>query len=86
MAADAATIFELIADPSRQPEWDGMDNLVAAAAGQRVRALRRPARAHVEVRRAGQRGSRFPGRDGDLLAPTALYGRSPRVEIRGTYR
>jgi uncharacterized protein YndB with AHSA1/START domain len=39
VAADAATIFELIADPSRQPEWDGMDNLVAAAPGQRVRAV-----------------------------------------------
>lgn len=37
--ADAATIFELIADPSRQPEWDGMDNLVAAAPGQRVHAV-----------------------------------------------
>lgn len=39
IAADAATIFELIADPSRQPEWDGMDNLVAAGPGQRVRAV-----------------------------------------------
>lgn len=37
--ADAATIFELIADPSRQPEWDGMDNLVEAAPEQRVRAV-----------------------------------------------
>jgi hypothetical protein len=32
-------IFELIADPARQPEWDGNDNLVAAAAGQRVRSV-----------------------------------------------
>jgi uncharacterized protein YndB with AHSA1/START domain len=32
-------IFELIADPSRQPEWDGNDNLAAAARGQRVRAV-----------------------------------------------
>lgn len=39
IAADAATIFELIADPSRQPEWDGMDNLVSAEPGQRVRAV-----------------------------------------------
>lgn len=39
IAADAATIFELIADPSRQPEWDGMDNLVVSAPGQRVRAV-----------------------------------------------
>ena len=39
IAADAATIFELIADPSRQPEWDGMDNLVVAAPDQRVRGV-----------------------------------------------
>jgi hypothetical protein len=32
-------IFELIADPARQPEWDGNDNLVAAVAGQRVRRV-----------------------------------------------
>jgi uncharacterized protein YndB with AHSA1/START domain len=37
--ADAATIFELIADPARQPEWDGNDNLAVAATGQRVRAV-----------------------------------------------
>lgn len=35
--APAAVIFELIADPARQPEWDGNDNLGEAAAGQRVR-------------------------------------------------
>ena len=34
--APAAAIFELIADPSRQPEWDGYDNLAEAAPGQRV--------------------------------------------------
>ncbi|WP_019929785.1 SRPBCC family protein [Nocardia sp. BMG111209] len=38
IAAPAARIFELIADPARQPEWDGNDNLAHAAAGQRVRA------------------------------------------------
>ena len=32
-------IFELIADPARQPEWDGNDNLGNAAPGQRVRAV-----------------------------------------------
>jgi len=32
-------IFELIADPSRQPEWDGNDNLASAEAGQRIRAV-----------------------------------------------
>ena len=37
--APAATIFELIADPSRQPEWDGNDNLTRAEPGQRVRAV-----------------------------------------------
>jgi uncharacterized protein YndB with AHSA1/START domain len=37
--ADAATLFELIADPSQQPRWDGNDNLSQAAAGQRVHAV-----------------------------------------------
>ncbi|QWF80525.1 SRPBCC family protein [Amycolatopsis sp. CA-230715] len=37
IAAPAERIFELIADPSRQPGWDGNDNLAAADAGQRVR-------------------------------------------------
>ena len=37
IAAGAETIFELIADPSSQPRWDGNDNLASAAAGQRVR-------------------------------------------------
>jgi Polyketide cyclase / dehydrase and lipid transport len=32
-------IFARIADPSRQPEWDGNDNLAHAAPGQRVRAV-----------------------------------------------
>lgn len=36
IAADAATIFELIADPAEQPRWDGNDNLSEAATGQRV--------------------------------------------------
>ncbi|RNI23868.1 SRPBCC family protein [Flexivirga caeni] len=39
IAAPAATIFELIADPSRQPEWDGNDNLAQAAPGQRVHGV-----------------------------------------------
>jgi uncharacterized protein YndB with AHSA1/START domain len=39
IAAPAAAIFELIADPVRQPEWDGNDNLAQAAPGQRVRAV-----------------------------------------------
>lgn len=37
--APAEVVFELIADPSRQPEWDGNDNLDQAAAGQRVHAV-----------------------------------------------
>ncbi|GLZ49057.1 hypothetical protein Acsp06_52420 [Actinomycetospora sp. NBRC 106375] len=38
---DAApdAIFELIADPARQPVWDGNDNLAEAAPGQRVHAV-----------------------------------------------
>ena len=37
--AEAATIFEYIADPAKQPLWDGNDNLDSAAPGQRVRAV-----------------------------------------------
>jgi uncharacterized protein YndB with AHSA1/START domain len=39
VAAPAERIFELIADPARQPEWDGNNNLGHAPAGQRVRAV-----------------------------------------------
>lgn len=39
IAAPAETIFELIADPRRQPEWDGNDNLVEVIKGDRVRAV-----------------------------------------------
>jgi len=37
IAAAPERIFELIADPSQQPRWDGNDNLGEAQAGQRVR-------------------------------------------------
>ena len=39
IAAPAAVIFELIADPAQQPRWDGNDNLAEAPEGQRVRAV-----------------------------------------------
>jgi uncharacterized protein YndB with AHSA1/START domain len=39
IAADAGRIFELIADPARQPLWDGNDNLATAPPGQRVRGV-----------------------------------------------
>ncbi len=39
IAAPADRIFELIADPSLQPRWDGNDNLAEAHTGQRVRAV-----------------------------------------------
>ena len=39
IAAEAKGIFELIADPSQQPRWDGNDNLSEAAPGQRVHAV-----------------------------------------------
>jgi uncharacterized protein YndB with AHSA1/START domain len=39
IAAPAEEIFELIADPSQQPLWDGNDNLTHAATGQRVHAV-----------------------------------------------
>ncbi len=37
--ASPGRIFELIADPARQPLWDGNENLARAADGQRVRAV-----------------------------------------------
>lgn len=39
IAAPAAAIFELIADPAAQPSWDGNDNLTQAEPGQRVRGV-----------------------------------------------
>ncbi|MFC0675362.1 SRPBCC family protein [Brachybacterium hainanense] len=39
IAAPAAVIFELIADPAQQPRWDGNDNLASAEPGQRVHAV-----------------------------------------------
>jgi uncharacterized protein YndB with AHSA1/START domain len=39
IAASTDRIFELIADPSQQPLWDGNDNLADAQPGQRVRRL-----------------------------------------------
>jgi uncharacterized protein YndB with AHSA1/START domain len=39
MSARAERIFELIADPARQPSWDGNGNLASAAPGQRVRQV-----------------------------------------------
>jgi uncharacterized protein YndB with AHSA1/START domain len=39
IAAPPDRIFELIADPSQQPRWDGNDNLAEAGPGQRVRAV-----------------------------------------------
>lgn len=39
IAAPPDRVFELIADPSRQPEWDGNGNLAQADSGQRVRGV-----------------------------------------------
>ena len=39
LAAPADVIFELIADPSQQPRWDGNDNLAEAPAGQRIHGV-----------------------------------------------
>lgn len=47
IAVDAATLFELIADPAQQPRWDGNDNLSDAATGQRVRAVGQVFRMHL---------------------------------------
>jgi len=37
IAAGPQEIFDLIADPTQQPRWDGNDNLAQAPAGQRIR-------------------------------------------------
>lgn len=37
--ADAASLFELIADPAQHPRWDGNDNLVELTEGRRVRGV-----------------------------------------------
>ena len=39
ISASAERIFELIAEPSSQPSWDGNDNLASSAPGQRVRQV-----------------------------------------------
>jgi uncharacterized protein YndB with AHSA1/START domain len=39
IAANPERIFELIADPSQQPSWDGNENLSEAQPGQRVRQV-----------------------------------------------
>lgn len=39
IGASAHRIFELIADPLQQPQWDGNDNLAEAEPGQRVRGV-----------------------------------------------
>ncbi len=39
VAAPAEAIFELIAEPSQQPRWDGNDNLAEAPLDQRVRGV-----------------------------------------------
>ncbi|MET0702317.1 MAG: SRPBCC family protein [Mycobacterium sp.] len=39
VAAPADRIFELIADPAQQPQWDGNENLREAAGGQRVHGV-----------------------------------------------
>jgi len=39
IAATVVEIFELIADPSQQPRWDGNENLSEAPSGQRVHAV-----------------------------------------------
>jgi uncharacterized protein YndB with AHSA1/START domain len=39
IAAPPDVIFELIADPAQQPQWDGNENLLEIASGGRVRAV-----------------------------------------------
>ena len=47
--APAERIFEFIADPARQPSWDGNENLVSADEGQRVHAVGDVFTMHVHV-------------------------------------
>jgi uncharacterized protein YndB with AHSA1/START domain len=39
IAARVGDVFEWIADPARQPFWDGNDNLAHAPEGQRIQAV-----------------------------------------------
>lgn len=39
VSASPAVIFDLVADPSHQPRWDGNDNLAEAPADQRVQQV-----------------------------------------------
>ncbi|MFQ6394231.1 SRPBCC family protein [Nocardia sp. KC 131] len=39
IAVGAEQVFELVADPSQQPRWDGNDNLAQAPTGQRVHGV-----------------------------------------------
>jgi uncharacterized protein YndB with AHSA1/START domain len=39
IAASIKRIFELIADPSQQPLWDGNSNVAKAEPGQRIRSI-----------------------------------------------
>jgi uncharacterized protein YndB with AHSA1/START domain len=39
ISASAERIFDLIAEPSAQPSWDGNNNLASSAPGQRVRRV-----------------------------------------------
>jgi uncharacterized protein YndB with AHSA1/START domain len=39
IAASPERIFELIADPTKQPLWDGNENLLKAEPGQRIRSV-----------------------------------------------
>jgi uncharacterized protein YndB with AHSA1/START domain len=39
ISASVEQIFELIAEPSKQPSWDGNNNLASAAPGQRIRQV-----------------------------------------------
>jgi uncharacterized protein YndB with AHSA1/START domain len=39
IAVGTEQVFELVADPSQQPRWDGNDNLAQAPTGQRVHGV-----------------------------------------------
>lgn len=64
VAAPAAVVFELIADPAHQPRWDGNHNLGSAAPGQRVRAVGEAFTTLVSGRQMD--GSAYPAGPGSL--------------------
>ncbi len=79
--ASAAAIFEFIADPARQPEWDGNDNLVKAPEGQRITGVNEEFTMHLT---SGQSRTNYVVEfaEGRLIAwKPAPTGEAPRGHL-----